>query len=72
MKVDLSLAIGGPQGSGIETAGRIAIRDFALKGFEVLGNRECHSNIGAYSYYYIRAGKTPYVFLLMLKVFLHT
>lgn len=58
MKVDLSLAIGGPQGSGIETAGRVAILALAMKGFELLGSREYHSNIvGAHSYYHIRVGK---------------
>ncbi len=58
MKVDLSLAIGGAQGSGVETAGRIAILAFAMKGVEIIGSREYHSNIvGAHSYYHIRIGK---------------
>ncbi|MEM0202517.1 MAG: 2-oxoacid:acceptor oxidoreductase family protein [Archaeoglobaceae archaeon] len=58
MKVDLSLAIGGAQGSGVETAGRVAILAFAMKGLEVFGSREYHSNIvGAHSYYHIRVGK---------------
>lgn len=57
MRVDLSFAVGGAQGSGIETAGRIAITAFAMKGCEVLGSREYHSNIvGAHSYYHIRVG----------------
>ncbi|MDI9643013.1 MAG: 2-oxoacid:acceptor oxidoreductase subunit alpha [Archaeoglobales archaeon] len=57
MKVDLSLAIGGFQGGGIESAGQIALRAFVLKGYEVFGSREFHSNIiGAHSYYHIRVG----------------
>ncbi|MEM3505782.1 MAG: 2-oxoacid:acceptor oxidoreductase family protein, partial [Archaeoglobaceae archaeon] len=58
MKVDLSFAIGGAQGSGVETAGKIATLAFAMKGLEVFGSREYHSNIvGAHSYYHIRVGK---------------
>ncbi|MFN3384252.1 MAG: 2-oxoacid:acceptor oxidoreductase family protein [Archaeoglobaceae archaeon] len=58
MKVDLSLAIGGAQGSGVETAGRIAISAFAMKSVEIIGSREYHSNIvGAHSYYHIRIGE---------------
>lgn len=58
MKVDISLAIGGAQGSGVETAGRVAILAFAMKGHRVFGSREYHSNIvGAHSHYHIRVGK---------------
>ncbi|MEM1671924.1 MAG: 2-oxoacid:acceptor oxidoreductase subunit alpha [Archaeoglobaceae archaeon] len=57
MKVDLSFAIGGFQGGGIESAGQIALRAFVLKGYEVFGSREFHSNIiGAHSYFHIRVG----------------
>jgi len=57
MKVDLSIVIGGFQGGGIESAGQIAVRAFAIKGHEVFGSREYHSNIvGAHSYYHIRVG----------------
>uniref|UniRef100_A0A7C3UK23 2-oxoacid:acceptor oxidoreductase subunit alpha n=1 Tax=Geoglobus ahangari TaxID=113653 RepID=A0A7C3UK23_9EURY len=57
MKVDLSIAIGGFQGGGIESAGQIAVKAFAIKGYEVFGSREYHSNIiGAHSYYHIRVG----------------
>ncbi len=57
MKVDLSLVIGGFQGGGVESAGQIAVRAFAMKGYDVLGSREYHSNIiGAHSYYHIRVG----------------
>jgi len=57
MRVDLSIAIGGFQGGGIESAGQIAVRAFAIKGHEVFGSREYHSNIvGAHSYYHIRVG----------------
>ncbi|MCX8172855.1 MAG: 2-oxoacid:acceptor oxidoreductase family protein [Archaeoglobaceae archaeon] len=57
MKVDLNFAIGGFQGGGVESAGQMAIRAFALKGYDVFGSREYHSNIiGAHSYYHIRVG----------------
>lgn len=57
MKVDLSFVIGGFQGGGIESAGQIAVKAFAIKGHRVFGSREYHSNIiGAHSYYHIRVG----------------
>lgn len=57
MRVDLSLAIAGFQGGGIESAGQIAIKAFALKGYEIFGSREYHSNIiGAHSYFHLRVG----------------
>ncbi len=53
--VDISIIIGGPQGGGIESAGQIAVKTFVLKGYDVLGSREYHSNImGAHSYYHLR------------------
>lgn len=56
MAVDLTLIIGGPQGGGIESAGQIAVRTLALKGYDVYGVREYHSNIiGAHSYFNLRA-----------------
>jgi 2-oxoglutarate ferredoxin oxidoreductase subunit alpha len=55
LMVDLSLIIGGPQGGGIESAGQITVKAFVLKGYDVLGSREYHSNImGAHSYYHLR------------------
>lgn len=53
--VDLSFIIGGPQGGGVESAGQIALKAFVVKGYNVLGTREYHSNImGAHSYYHVR------------------
>ena len=53
--VDVSIIIGGPQGGGIESAGQITVKAFVLKGYDVLGSREYHSNImGAHSYYHLR------------------
>jgi 2-oxoglutarate ferredoxin oxidoreductase subunit alpha len=52
---DVALLIGGPQGGGIESAGQIGVRAFVLKGYDVYGVREYHSNIiGAHSYFNIR------------------
>jgi len=52
---DIALLIGGPQGGGIESAGQIGVRSFVLKGYDVYGVREYHSNIiGAHSYFNIR------------------
>jgi len=53
--VDLALLIGGPQGGGIESAGQIGVRALVMKGYDVFGVREYHSNIiGAHSYFNIR------------------
>jgi 2-oxoglutarate ferredoxin oxidoreductase subunit alpha len=81
-KVDLSIIIGGPQGGGIESAGQIAVRTLMLKGYDVYGTREYHSNItGAHSYFNLRARsdiarsvKLPVDFLIALdaeSVFTH-
>ena len=43
--VDISFIIGGPQGGGIESSGQIALKAFVVKGYNVLGTREYHSNI---------------------------
>ncbi|MGC8566066.1 MAG: 2-oxoacid:ferredoxin oxidoreductase subunit alpha [Caldisphaera sp.] len=54
-EVDLSVMIGGPQGGGIESSGQMLIRTFMIKGYDVFGIREYHSNImGAHSYYNVR------------------
>ncbi len=56
--MDLNIIIGGPQGSGIETAGVLAIRSLAMSGLEVFADREYHSNIkGKHSYSHIRASE---------------
>ena len=57
--VDISLLVGGPQGGGIESAGQVTVRALMLKGYDVIGTREYHSNIiGAHSYFVIRARDT--------------
>ncbi|MCE4623126.1 MAG: 2-oxoacid:acceptor oxidoreductase subunit alpha [Caldisphaeraceae archaeon] len=54
-QIDLSVMIGGPQGGGIESSGQMLLRTFMIKGYDVFGIREYHSNImGAHSYYNIR------------------
>ncbi|MGC9112814.1 2-oxoacid:ferredoxin oxidoreductase subunit alpha [Acidilobus sp.] len=53
--VDLDVMIGGPQGGGIESSGQMMLRVFMLKGYNVFGIREYHSDIiGAHSYYNVR------------------
>ncbi len=57
--VDLALLIGGPQGGGIESAGQIGVRALVMKGYDIFGVREYHSNIiGAHSYFNIRIRDT--------------
>ncbi len=53
----LSWLIGGPQGSGVDSAAAIMGRACALGGLWVFGMREYHSNImGLHSYFQIRVG----------------
>jgi len=53
--VDLDVIIGGPQGGGIESSGQMMLRVFMIKGYDVFGIREYHSDImGAHSYYNVR------------------
>ena len=53
--VDLDVMIGGPQGGGIESSGQMMLRVFMIKGYDVFGIREYHSDIiGAHSYYNVR------------------
>lgn len=61
LTVDLNIIIGGPQGGGVESAGQIALKVFTLKGYNIIGTREYHSNImGAHSYFHIRVSdNTP-------------
>ncbi len=57
MVFDYSWLIGGPQGSGVDTAANIFSRVGAKLGYHVFGKREYHSNIkGLHSYFdlYIR------------------
>ncbi len=53
--MDLNIAIGGPQGGGIDTSSNMINRAFAEAGYNVFGVREYHSNIkGRHSYNHIR------------------
>jgi len=53
--VDISWLIGGPQGSGVESAATIFSQVCAKMGYQVFGKREFYSNIkGEHSYFTIR------------------
>lgn len=53
--VDFTWLIGGPQGSGVETASTIFSRVCAKAGYQIFGKREFHSNIkGEHSYFEVR------------------
>jgi len=55
MTFDYSWLIGGPQGSGVDTAANIFSRIGAKLGYHVFGKREYHSNIkGLHSYFVVR------------------
>jgi len=55
MTFDFSWLIGGPQGSGVDTAANIFARVGAKLGYHVFGKREYHSNIkGLHSYFVVR------------------
>jgi len=52
--------IGGPQGSGVDSAANIFARACCYGGLYVFGNREYHSNIkGLHSYFQIRVAERP-------------
>jgi len=52
---DLAWRIGGPQGSGVDTAAGLFARACAIGGLHVFGRREYYSNImGRHSYYDVR------------------
>ena len=56
----LSWMIGGPQGSGVDSAATLFTHAVAASGLWVFGNREYHSNImGKHSYYRVRTGAQP-------------
>lgn len=51
----ISWVIGGPQGSGVDSASHIFLKSIAMTGLHVFGKREYHSNIkGEHSYFSIR------------------
>jgi 2-oxoglutarate ferredoxin oxidoreductase subunit alpha len=56
----ISWVIGGPQGSGVDSASHIFLKSIAMSGLNVFGKREYHSNIkGEHSYFSVRfSGKT--------------
>ena len=55
MAFDYSWLIGGPQGSGVDTAANIFSRVSAKLGYHIFGKREDHSNIkGEHSYFVVR------------------
>ena len=52
---DFTWLIGGPQGSGVETAANIFSQSFAKMGYQIFGKREYYSNIkGEHSYFAVR------------------
>ncbi len=60
VKNSLVWMIGGPQGSGVDSAANIFARACCYGGFYVFGNREYHSNIkGLHSYFQIRVAENP-------------
>jgi 2-oxoglutarate ferredoxin oxidoreductase subunit alpha len=57
---NLSWVIGGPQGSGVDTAANIFAKACVLGGLHIFGKREYSSNIkGRHSYFAIRVGEKP-------------
>jgi 2-oxoglutarate ferredoxin oxidoreductase subunit alpha len=55
MSIDISWLIGGPQGSGVESAANIFSRACASMGYHIFGKREFYSNIkGEHSYFTVR------------------
>ena len=56
----VSWMVGGPQGSGVDSAATLYARAVAEAGLWVFGNREYHSNImGKHSYYRVRVAPEP-------------
>lgn len=57
---ELAWLVGGPQGSGIDTAAGIFARAATIAGFQVFGRREYYSNImGRHSYFDVRVANHP-------------
>ena len=55
---DFTWMIGGPQGSGVETAANIFSQVFSKMGYQIFGKREYYSNIkGEHSYFAVRVSK---------------
>ena len=57
---DVSCLLGGPQGSGVESAAAILAGACASLGYHVFGKREFYSNIkGEHSYFVVRVSDVP-------------
>jgi 2-oxoglutarate ferredoxin oxidoreductase subunit alpha len=57
---DLSWRVGGPQGSGVDSAALIYQRACGVAGLHMFGRREYYSNImGRHSYYDVRVSEIP-------------
>ncbi|UCB59695.1 MAG: 2-oxoacid:acceptor oxidoreductase subunit alpha [Candidatus Bathyarchaeota archaeon] len=57
---ELNWVIGGPQGSGVDTAANIFGRACGYGGYNLFGKREYHSNIkGLHSYFHFRISEDP-------------
>jgi 2-oxoglutarate ferredoxin oxidoreductase subunit alpha len=57
---DLSWRVGGPQGSGVDSASLIFQRSCGVAGLHLFGRREYYSNImGRHSYYDVRVSELP-------------
>ncbi|MCK4933794.1 2-oxoacid:acceptor oxidoreductase family protein, partial [Candidatus Bathyarchaeota archaeon] len=58
--VEFNWMIGGPQGSGVDTAAGIFGRACGYGGYYLYGKREYHSNIkGLHSYFHLRISENP-------------
>ena len=58
MVTDFTWMIGGPQGSGVETAANIFSQVFSKMGYQIFGKREYYSNIkGEHSYFAVRVSE---------------
>ncbi len=56
----VSWVIGGPQGSGVDSASHIFLKSITMAGFHVFGKREYYSNIkGEHSYFSVRVSNRP-------------
>ncbi len=56
----VSWVIGGPQGSGVDSASHIFLKSITMAGLHVFGKREYYSNIkGEHSYFSVRVSNIP-------------
>ncbi len=56
----VSWVIGGPQGSGVDSASHIFLKSITMAGLHVFGKREYYSNIkGEHSYFSVRVSNKP-------------